>query len=520
MSRTNSKDCLPALKLASCSVLVLCTAGMGAVQQNQLDLGFFEGRTDVGKVKIPGSAEFDPATKALRLTASGANIWDKEDAFYFAWRKVSGDLIMKADIGFVGIGKNPHRKAGWMVRQSLDADAPYAGVAVHGDGLIILHWRDAKGGITKEVKTVLKNPATVKLERHGNVFAVSTASPLSPLGGRGVGGEGKAFQTVGAVTVKLPDPVYAGLFMCSHEADLTETAIFTNLSLQNNKTNPGQKRVQETSLEVLDVDTGERHVVYRTRQKFEAPNWSGDGKLFYFNQGGAIYTLPVDGGTPTKLDTGDAVQCNNDHGLSPDGKWLAISHSIKGASQISVVPSSGGVPRRLTTAKEPSYWHGWSPDGKTLAYCAQRNKEFDIYTISVDGGEEKRLTTAEGLDDGPDYSPDGKHIFFNSIRSGSMKIWRMNADGTNQTQVTNDANYADWFPHPSPDGKWLVFLSYDKGVKDHPPNQDVVLRMMPLAGGRPRVLATLFGGQGTMNVPSWSPDSKRIAFVSYLQVLP
>jgi TolB protein len=174
----------------------------------------------------------------------------------------------------------------------------------------------------------------------------------------------------------------------------------------------------------------------------------------------------------------------------------------------------------LTSAKEPSYWHGWSPDGKTLAYCAQRDKEFDVYTISVDGGEEKRLTTAKGLDDGPDYTPDGKQIFFNSDRTGEMKIWRMNADGTDQTQVTNDANYVDWFPHPSPDGKWLVFLSYDKSVKDHPANQDVVLRIMPLAGGRPRVLATLFGGQGTMNVHSWSPDNKQIAFVSYLQVLP
>src|SRR5207302_9035476 len=144
-------------------------------------------------------------------------------------------------------------------------------------------------------------------------------------------------------------------------------------------------------------------------------------KLFYFNQGGAIYTLPVRGGTPSKLDTGDAVGCNNDHGLSPDGKWLALSHNIKGASQISVLPSAGGAPRRLTFAREPSYWHGWAPDGKTLAYCAQRDKEFDVYTLPVAGGEEKRLTTAKGLDDGPDYSPDGKHIYFNSERTGSMK---------------------------------------------------------------------------------------------------
>jgi len=508
MARVTSAGRFNVLRLPVLLVLTLGLAGLGLSRQPPVDRDLFEGRGDIGKVKLPGSAAFDPDRKEWRLSASGENVWGKEDAFYFAWRKVSGDLSLTADVGFVGAGKNPHRKAGWMVRQGLDADAPYAGVSVHGDGLITLHYRKEKGGTTKDVRAALKGPATVRLERHGDVFAVSVAKP------------GEEFQPMAALTVKLTDPVHAGLFACSHEADVSETATFSKVSFGNVPPKPGRKRVQETSLEVLAIDTGERKVVYRARQKFEAPNWSPDGKLFYFNQGGAIYTLPVKGGTPTKLDTGDAVGCNNDHGLSPDGKWLAISHNIKGASQISVLPSTGGAPRRLTFAKEASYWHGWSPDGKTLAYCAQRNKEFDIYTIPVDGGEEKRLTTAKGLDDGPDYSPDGKHIYFNSDRSGAMKIWRMNADGTDQRQVTDDAEYVDWFPHPSPGGKWLVFLSYDKGVKGHPANQDVVLRIMPLAGGRPRVLATLFGGQGTINVPSWSPDSKRVAFVSYLPVVP
>jgi Tol biopolymer transport system component len=359
-----------------------------------------------------------------------------------------------------------------------------------------------------DARAPIKGPATVRLERRGDIFALSVA--------RG----GQDFQPVAALTVKLAGPLHAGLFACSHEADYAETAIFSGTSFQNVQAAPGKKRVQETSLEVVDIATGERKVIYRAREKFEAPNWSRDGELFYVNRGGAMYTLPVRGGTMTRLDTGDATGCNNDHGLSPDGKWLAISHNIKGASQISLLPSSGGTPRRLTFAKEPSYWHGWSPDGKTLVYCAQRNKEFDIYTIAVDGKEEKQLTTAKGLDDGPDYTPDGKQIYFNSERAGTMKIWRMNADGTGQEQVTTDPAYADWFPHPSPDGKWLVFLSYDKSVSGHPANQDVVLRIMPLAGGKARILATLFGGQGTMNVPSWSPDSKHFAFVSYLPVLP
>jgi Tol biopolymer transport system component len=166
------------------------------------------------------------------------------------------------------------------------------------------------------------------------------------------------------------------------------------------------------------------------------------------------------------------------------------------------------------TARGPSYWHGWSPDGKTLAFCGERGGEFDVYTIGADGGEEKRLTTAQGLDDGPDYSPDGQWIYFNSDRTGTMHIWRMRADGTDQQQLTSD-DYNDWFPHPSPDGKWIVFLTYEKDVKGHPENKDVMLRFMPAGGGEIQVLTKLFGGQGTINVPSWSPDGASLAFVSY-----
>ena len=271
----------------------------------------------------------------------------------------------------------------------------------------------------------------------------------------------------------------------------------------------------ESRLEVLTVATGTREVVHSAPVHFEAPNWSRDGKHLLFNQEGRILVLPLDDRKPRTLDTGKAVRCNNDHGLSPDGKWLAISDQSEddGRSVIFVLPASGGTPRRVT-AKSPSYWHGWSPDGKTLAYCAERGGEYDVYTIPVAGGEETRLTTAPGLDDGPDYAPDGR-IWFNSARTGVMKIWRMDPDGTKQEQMTRNEEFADWFPHPSPDGKQVVFLSYDRSVEGHPANKDVVLRLMPGEGGPPRVVARLFGGQGTINVPSWSPDSQRIAFVSY-----
>jgi len=271
----------------------------------------------------------------------------------------------------------------------------------------------------------------------------------------------------------------------------------------------------ESRLEVLTVATGEREVVWSAKAHFEAPNWSRDGKALLFNQDGRILVLPLDERRPRLLDTGSATRCNNDHGLSPDGTWLAVSDQSQdgGRSAIFVLPAAGGTPRRVT-AKSPSYWHGWSPDGETLAYCAERGGEYDVYTIPAAGGEETRLTTAPGLDDGPDYAPDGR-IWFNSVRTGVMKIWRMDPDGKSQTQVTRNAEYADWFPHPSPDGKQVVFLSYDGSVEGHPANKDVVLRLMPSEGGEPKVVARLFGGQGTINVPSWSPDSRRFAFVSY-----
>jgi Tol biopolymer transport system component len=297
-----------------------------------------------------------------------------------------------------------------------------------------------------------------------------------------------------------------------------EEAVISKTSLLEFKEEDERDRPVESRLEVMSVDGSERRVVYRAEKRFEAPNWSRDGKYLLFNSGGKLYTLPVEGGEPRLLDTGEATRCNNDHGFSPDGQWLAISNSPGEGSMIYVLPAVGGKPRRVTE-RGPSYWHGWSPDGKTLAYCAERNGNFDIYTIPVEGGEERRLTDAPGLDDGPDYSPDGQYIYFNSERTGWMQIWRMHPDGSGQEQVTSD-DYSNWFAHPSPDGQWLVFLSFDKHVKGHPPNKDVTLRLMPAAGGEPRVQVKLFGGQGTMNVSSWSPDSKHLAFVSYRLLKP
>ncbi len=276
-------------------------------------------------------------------------------------------------------------------------------------------------------------------------------------------------------------------------------------------------------IHIMDTKDMSERVVYQTKVHFEAPNWSPDGKYLLMNAQGKVWKLPVShvggaGGEPAAVESGAVTGINNDHGISADGKWFAIS-----ARQVYILPSAGGEPRQITKAV-PSYFHTWSPDGKSIIMCAQRNDNFDLYRVPVDGGDEVRLTVSPGYDDGPDFSPDGKWIYFNSDRSGSWDIWRIPAagggpDDKNAEQITKD-EYEDWFPHLSPDGKQMVLISFEKGTKGHPANQQVMLRMMPMSHGKPdvskiKVIAHLFGGQGTMNVNSWSPDSRYFAFVSY-----
>ncbi|MDR0972408.1 MAG: transporter [Prevotellaceae bacterium] len=271
----------------------------------------------------------------------------------------------------------------------------------------------------------------------------------------------------------------------------------------------------------MDVTTGARTTVKEFPYLIEAPNWTPDGQWLVYNTGGKLFKLHPDGaGEPQAINTGFAERCNNDHVISADGRYIAISNSPveDGGSRIYTLPFDGTDTPRLITPVAPSYLHGISPIDNTLAYCADRRGNYDIYTISWLGGVETRLTTAEGLDDGPEYSPDGRHIWFNSVRTGLMQVWRMNADGTNQTQMTNDQTRNSWFPHISPDGKSVLFITYRKGDLEpgqHLANKNVELRLMSADGGEAKTVAKLFGGQGTINVNSWAPDSHRVAFVSY-----
>jgi TolB protein len=278
------------------------------------------------------------------------------------------------------------------------------------------------------------------------------------------------------------------------------------------------ERDSYSTLETVDVHTGERTALKKFDYVIEAPNWTQDGKYLVYNSRGSMFTYEIATGEIKKIDTGLATDCNNDHVLSPDNTQLAISHFTNddATSRIYTLPFTGGSPT-LITENGPSYLHGWSPDGKRLAYCAERQGQYDIYTISVSGGDETQLTNEPGLDDGPEYAPDGETIWFNSTRTGLMQIWRMDVDGANPIHmVREEANC--WFPHVSGDGNWVTYIAYGKDdvePGDHPPNKNVELRLVSAAGGISKTIVRLFGGQGTMNVNSWSPDNHSIALVSY-----
>jgi TolB protein len=470
-------------------------------------LGIFERQNDIGKVNKPGSATYDAEKQEYTIKGSGANMWFDHDEFHFVWKRMRGDFILTTRVQFIGEGVEEHRKIGWMVRSSLDSDATHVNATVHGNGLTSLQFRRSKSGITEEVRSSLNGADVVQLERKGDTYTMSAAR------------FGDAFVTQQVSDLTLGNEVYAGLYVCSHNKDVVEKAVFRDVRI----TVPAKedfvpyKDYIGSNLEILDIESGNRKVIYRSPDSIQAPNWTPDGKALIYNSAGRLYRFDLARKMPVVIDTGFATNNNNDHVLSFAGGMIGISHHSKEDQNKSIIytlPVQGGMPKRVTS-KGPSYLHGWSPDGKFLIYTGERNGEFDIYKISAEGGEETQLTTAKGLDDGSEYSPDGKYIYFNSARSGTMQIWRMKPDGSGQQQITSD-EYNNWFPHISPDGKWVVFLSFSKEVApgDHPFYKQVYLRLMSVEGGKPKVIAYVYGGQGTINVPSWSPDIRRVAFVS------
>jgi len=495
-------------KLVSKYTFIGVWFGMGvSAVFSQQSLGIFEQNTDIGSVKIHGSAVYEPLEQEYRIEGSGSNMWFDHDEFHLLWKRMSGDFILNARSEFVAEGVNAHRKLGWMIRTSLDSSAAYVDLAVHGDGLTSLQFRRTRGASTEELQSIVSKPDIIQLARKGKTYTLSVARYGDPL------------QSTSISDLNLGDTVYVGLFVCSHDENVIERAIFHNVRIiipVRENFVPYQDYIG-SNIEILDVDSGNRKIIYRSPESLQAPNWTPDGKALIYNSKGLLYRLDLDQSEPVMINTDFATNNNNDHVLSYDGTMIGVSHHDQNhdnQSLIYTVPVHGGVPKQITS-RGPSYLHDWSPDGKFLIYTAERNGDYDIYKISSKGGKEIQLTRTKGLDDGSQFTPDGKYIYFNSVRSGSMQIWRMQPDGGEQEQITAD-NYNNWFPHVSPDGKLLVFLSYlpEVNPSDHPYYQQVYLRLIPIGGGTPKIIAYVYGGQGTINVSSWSPDSKKIAFIS------
>lgn len=487
---------------------IACLLIFSAAATSQ-QVGIFDGHGDVGSNVKPGSATYIPQMRQYVISGAGTNVWGDHDEFHYVWKKMKGDFILYTKAEFLGNWVDYHRKAGWMVRKTLDGNSPHINAVEHGDGLTSLQLRRTPGGVTEEIKSKITKANIIQLERKGKTYTMRVAK------------YGEPFVTEQVTDFDLGDEVYVGLFVGSHNADVAETGVFTDVQITVPYSGEADNRTQMklgSNLELMDIASGSREVIYTVPNSIQAPNWTADGKSLIFNgSDGKIYNFDLASRQPKQVNTATVISNNNDHVLSFDGKMLGLSNYVKelGGSVIYTVPVTGGTPKQVTP-KGPSYLHGWSPDGKSLVFCGDRGGEFDVYKVPVNGGPEVRLTKEKGLDDGPEYTPDGKYIYFNSVRSGLMQIWRMNADGSNQQQVTKDS-LNNWFAHISPDGKSMVFISFlpDEVVPGmHPPYKHVYIRYMPAAGGTPKVLAYFYGGQGSINTPSWSPDSKRIAFIS------
>ncbi|GAA0551125.1 Tol biopolymer transport system component [Rhizomicrobium palustre] len=481
------------------------------------ELGLFDAYNDIGKVSPPGTASYDAAQGSYTLTAAGANVWGKEDAFHFLWKKMSGDFALTAEVVFPPKAypkePNPHRKALLMIRQDLSPGSVYADVAPHGVGLTALQYRPEKDGATHDIELNIDFPKTVRLEKRGDVLTMFISE------------HGEALHQAGASTrLHFTAPFYVGLGLTSHEEAITDKVVFNQVRLEMPEAETGKTTTWST-LNLIKIDPGAptATIIEHKQGIYESPNVAADKKSVLINEDGKFFRIPLKdplaGGAREAVLTGEASGCWGEHGYSPDGKWLAVSCKAPGENgpDVHIVPAQGGAARRLT--HQPiSFFHGWSPDGKTIAFTSIKDGHEDIYTVPVSGGAPTRLTT-EALNDGAEFTPDGRYLYFNSNRSGAMQIWRMRPDGSAPEQITKDG-FDDWYPHISPDGKWLVMLSYKQGeaTASHPMNKQVALRLMSLTDGSIRVLHRLTGGQGTLDSPCWSPDSKLIGFVSYSDI--
>ena len=487
---------------------------------------------DIGSAQVGQSAQIAGTAKHADgvFTLQGTmDTWGLEDGFHFVWQAVEGDVVLIARVTSMdNPGNVGHAKAGLCLRESPDGGSrgiTQCVTAVDGTQFTYREKTNEKtvrifpdAAAPKPSVPKGKFPCWLKLVRRGH-----ECSGYESL-------DGETWWLTGTLKLDFKAAVFVGLASSSHTKITLTTSTFDQVKLTKSGVGAaagaksGPKRIAQ--LTTIGIDGSDRRVVYETPNSLEAPNWSPDGKWLVCNGGGSLWRIAADGrGQPEKIPTGDVKNANNDHVLSPDGKTIYFS----AAAHIYAVPFAGGQPRRVSNeqpaARKFKYFlHGVSPDEKTLAYVGAEVAgddpfgRLDLYTIPAAGGPDTRLTDTPAPDDGSEYSPDGKWIYFNSELNakvpGHAQCFRMRTDGTGIEQLTHDER-VNWFPHISPDGKWVVYISFPPGTLKHPANKDIILRRMRPDGREQADIIAFNGGQGTINVNSWSPDSKRFAYVQY-----
>lgn len=479
-------------------------------------VGLFEGQADIGLVSPPGTASYSPSSEVYTLTSAGANTWYHVDDFHYLWKPMSGDVELTAEVNFPPRSyqhePDPHRKGMLMLRQSLDAGAVYADVAVHGSGLMALQYRTERGANSQDIELNIEAPKTVRIEKRGDTITLFLSAHGEPL-----------HQVGASVKLHLQEPFYVGLGAVSHDVDTTDKVEFSHVTLQ-----AAPVLAKDTPLTLYSTlqtvgieDQFRRAMVVRSVPAFlQSPNWAPGGKSIYVYENARVmkipYLDPPAGGEPQAIDTGKLVGCGGNFGLSPDGKSLAITCAkAKGSPHhVFVLPASGGgTPLQVTEGPVPSYFHAWSPDSRTIAFTRGSASKADIFTVPAAGGAEVRLTS-DTLNDGPDYTPDGKLIYFDSMRSGTLQIWRMRADGSGAEQITDDGNI-NHSPHVSPDGKTVAFLS--QPVLEGPGIGDVTIKVIDAPNGLIRTVAGFQGNRNSFSTYTWG-DRNHVAFVSYQEL--
>jgi TolB protein len=499
------------LSTLALALALYAAAGAGAAQDSA-ELGEFAAQSDVGFVTAAGNARYSAGSDTYTLTGAGANTWYHVDDFHYLWKKMSGDVALTAEIRFPPVAyhhqPDPHRKGILMFRQTLDSGGIYAAAALHGSGMTALQYRRERGANSEDIELNIDTPQIVRIEKRGDAFTLYLSmkgEPLHPVGA--------------SITLHLKTPFYVGLGVVSHDVDTVDKVEFRRVRLQAlAPLTKGAPQVRYSTLRTIQTeDQYRRAVVIRTGTALmQSANWLPHNPNISVYEGGHMlaipYLEPAAGGEARIINTGSLVDCSGNYGLSPDGRWLAVSceQAHGAAHQVYVLPAGGTGTARQVTHGAQSFFHAWSPDSKTMAFTRGGASKADIFTVPAAGGEVRQLTH-DTINDGPDYSPDGKFIYFDSSRSGQLQIWRMRTDGGAAEQITAD-DCRNSSPHLSPDGKSLAYLAQAPGAGDA--IGAAAVKIVTLSDGLIRTLTQLQGNRDSFSMYGWG-DNHHVAFVSY-----